>query len=219
MKTKHKKSSLTELKEHKGMNNMKYAGNFKVIIMVVLVLFSALGVSSATMINLTEDGGFYAEGRVAYNSTNSVTLYEDAGMGYTLLYNDPYYSDSTGISAADELLSFDISLYTTGYDSFEINLLTEEDSISLYYYENSSSGIVDFEASCSFDLSDYNLDDIFGLEFVLTSVDYGGITDTVDASFTISNVQTNSPVPEPASFFLLGSGLLWLARRQRKIIN
>jgi hypothetical protein len=132
-------------------------------------------------------------------------------------YNDPYYADSTGISAEGDTLSFDIAIYTTGVDSFEVNLLNSaEDPTSLYYYESAGSETVDFETNCSFTLADYDLKDLFGLEFVLTSVAYDDIADTVDAQFTVSNVQTTSAVPLPASFLLLGSGLIWLKRQHRK---
>ena len=188
--------------------------------MAVLALLMASGTSFAAAIDLTEDGGFTAEGTVSYASATSVTLYEDEDMGYTVLYNDPYYADGTGISAEGQTLSFDISIYTTGYDSFEINLLTSaEDPISLYYYESSGLETVDFKTSCSFSLADYDLDGLFGLEFVTASVAYGDITDTTDAQFTISNVQTASAVPLPASFVLLGTGLVWLTRRPRKAIR
>lgn len=199
---------------------MKHTGLFRLGIMAVLALLMASGTSFAAAIDLTEDGGFAADGTVAYASTTSVTLYEDEGMGYTVLYNDPYCDDGPGISAEGETLSFDISIYTTGYDSFEINLLTSaEDPISLYYYESSGLETIDFDTSCSFSLADYDLDGLFGLEFVLTSVAYDDITDTADAQFTISNVQTTSAVPLPTSFVLLGTGLVWLTRRQRKTMR
>ena len=195
---------------------MKYTGIFRILIMALLILAPASGTCLAAVVDLTADGGFSAEGTVTYDSAYSATLYEDDGMGYTVLYNDPYYGD-TGITATGSQLSFDIAIFTTGFDSFEINLLTEEDQISLYYYESDGSGTVDFQTSLLFNLGDYGTDDIFGLEFVLTSVSYEGTTDTVDAQFTVSNVQTMNPVPSPSAIILFGSGLICLARRQRKM--
>ena len=195
---------------------MKYTGIFRILIMALLIMAPASGTCLAAVVDLTANGGFSAEGTVTYDSEYSATLYEDEGMGYTVLYNDPYYGD-TGITAAGSQLSFDIAIFTTGVDSFEINLLTADDQISLYYYESDGSGKVDFQNSFSFILGDYGIDDIFGLEFVLTSVSCGFITDTADAQFTVSNVQTVNPVPSPSAIILLGAGLICLTRRQRRL--
>jgi len=181
-------------------------------------LFGISVTSQAAIVDITEGtGGFVVSdvNNVTFGvNINSATLLEDALFGLTYLSNDPSFGD-TGVFIPNNVstLSFDYDFFTSGSDSFEVNLIDSSDGSSLfsYLFDSSLSGIGNFvENDVSIDLvSIGSLNSLIGLEFTL----FSNIGDTnFDSRLNISDVRLNpaaSTVPTPPTviLFLLGLGI------------
>jgi hypothetical protein len=201
---------------------------------VLLVCFASLlflrGQAWAVAIDLND---FYAIGNVSIAADgSSAMMTEDPNFNTALLSNDPYFLGYTGLYIPVDCVSltFDYNFlepagnvdefYALLYDlSFYPTPLTDANGDNLEFSADaSSSGTVTWDISgVSF------LGTTVGMEFQLNWASddpFPSSTLADNSSVIISNVNVN-PVPEPATFFLIGSGLagLFAARKTKQKIQ
>ncbi|QQO55060.1 MAG: PEP-CTERM sorting domain-containing protein [Thiohalocapsa sp. PB-PSB1] len=179
----------------------------------------------AMPLDIGDTGGFVVSDSTLVSfgpAINQAVLLEDALFGVTYLSNDPFLGDPGIFLPADAVsLTFDYSFTTTGSDSFQVNLL-DASGAPLFFsflHDGVALGAGSFSGEdISVDLLTLSLPgNVVGLDFVMTS----NIGDpTIDAVLSISDVQINTAVPEPAIIALFLAGLLLtiisnLSSRQR----
>jgi len=191
----------------------------------VAILLSGISfISQAATLDITEASGGFAisdSANVTFGTANnSATLLEDTVFGLTYLSNDPSFGD-TGvfISSNVSTLSFDYDFFTSGSDSFEVNLLDSTDGSSLFsfLFDSSSAGTgSSIENDVTIDLIGLGIiNSLIGLEFNL----FSNIGDSsFDSTLNISDVRLNpavSTVPTPPAVILLLLGLgAWFSQRK-----
>lgn len=160
---------------------------------------------------------FYADPSYAVDIAfdgSSATMYEDLSVITVFLINDPSFGDP-GIPVPDDLLTlnFDYSFseginndddfYAWVFDPDTYAVIDE------FWVEDSDSGTISWDLS----LIDPGIT-LLGLEFQLNSWD-----DLYDSSAEISNVYletSSTPIPEPCTIALVGSGLFGLFAIRKK---
>jgi len=195
-----------------------------------LVCFTSLlflqGQSWAVSIDLND---FYATGNVTVVvDGGSATMTEDPDYGSTLLSRDPYFLNCTGL-----YVPVDSMLLTFDYDFTEPSGNVDEFYVSLYDLSSYGTPLTDANGNDLEFLTDASGSgtvtwDLLGAGFLGTTVGmefqlnwssgdpYPSSILAENFSVIISNVNVN-PVPEPATLFLIGSGLagLFLTRRKK----
>ncbi len=182
----------------------------------IILLFGISVASQAAILDISESTGGFVVSDSAYvtfgSDINSAMLLEDSTFGLTYLSNDPSFGDS-GIFILGNIstLSFDYDFFTSGSDSFEVNLLDSIDGSSLFsfLFDSSIAGTgSSIGNDVSIDLTGLGvLNGPIGLEFNL----FSNINDSsFDSTLNISDVRLNtatSTVPAPPTFILLVLGL------------
>ena len=191
---------------------------------VFLVCFTSLLFFQAQAWAVSIDlNDFYADPSVTVASDgSSAILAEDSTLISVLLSNDPWFgSPGTDIPLDAVSLTFDYNFvegevdnidefYVWLFDWSTYSVLNDTDGNPLEFWtENTGSGTVTWNL-----LGATFLDSNVGMEFQL-NVLYGD--NGTDSLVTVSNVNIN-PVPEPATLFLIGSGLagLFVARKTKQ---
>ena len=190
---------------------------------VFLVCFASLlflrGQARAVLVDLND---FYADPTVTVASDgSSATLVEDPGYTSVFLSNDPWLGDPGLDIPLDAMsLTFDYDFaegtgdidefYAWLFDPSTYSVLNDFDGNPLEFWtHDTGSGTVTWNMlGASF------LGSNVGMEFQLNAL----LGDSSTESWvTVSNVNIN-PVPEPATLFLIGSGLagLFVARKTKQ---
>lgn len=192
-------------------------------IAVILVCFALLlflqPQAWAVSIDLND---FYADPTVTVASDgSSATLEEDSWLSTVLLSNDPWFGDP-GIDIPLDAMSLtfdydfaegtgnDDEFYAWLFDSSSYSVLNDSDGNPLEFWtEHTDSGTVTWNL-----LGAGFLGSNVGMEFQLNAL--SGDVGT-ESWVTVSDVSIN-PIPEPATLFLVGSGLVgfFAARRKNK---
>lgn len=187
------------------------------VILLLLISFS----SSMVIADTIDLNAFYADLTVSVAGDGaSATMSEDPPYSPVLLSDDPYLGDPTLLPSDPFVLSFsyEFTVAAGNWDDFYVKLFDAYtgDSIEELLVENDNSGsVTDWTESGTviWSIVDAPSTDLgFGLEFQLNS------PDEVSGSYVqISDVEFNlNPVPEPATIFIFGLGLVGLAYTGRK---
>lgn len=186
------------------------------LVNLMVILFVSTGFADTMNIDLNM---FYFDMSVEIqNSGSSAVMSEDSQYGSVLLSNDPGMGDP-GIDVVDDMLtlSFDYSVDVAenNTDSFYAKLFDGDTGDIISDFELLESGF----GNITWDLSTLDPSiSVLGLEFQLNSED-----NFYDSIVNISNVKIEiaspSPVPEPCTLVLMGSGFLGMGmiRRKKKI--
>ena len=185
-------------------------------------LLLVCGQAMAVPIDLND---FYADPTVTVSADGtSAVMAEDSTLMSVLLSNDPWYGDPGVFIPSDSAtLTFDYSFSEpTGNDDFFFAWLFDWNSYTVlqdargndlsFELANSGTGTVTWDLLGASFLGDT---DNVGMEFQLNA-NMGD--SSYDSSVSISNVQIN-PVPEPATLFLVGSGLIGIILARRKLTS
>lgn len=190
--------------------------------LVVAGLLFVCGQAMAVPINLND---FYADSTVTVSADgSSAVMAEDSTLISVLLSNDPWMGDPGVFIPSDSAtLTFDYSfLEPTNNDDFffaqlfdwnTYTVLQDAHGNDLFFsLADSGSGTVTWDLLGASFLGDT---DNVGLEFQLNA----NMGDPLLTSqVTVSNVQIN-PVPEPATLFLVGSGLIGIILARKKLTS
>jgi hypothetical protein len=188
---------------------------------VLLVCFASLlflqGQSWAVAIDLND---FYADPTVTIASDgSSATLQEDPALITVFLSNDPSFGDPGIDIPLDSMsLTFDYNfaegagnideVYAWLFDPSSHSVLNDSYGNPLEFWtDHTGSGTVTWNLlGASF------LGSNVGMEFQLTALP---VDLSTDSWVTVNDVSIN-PIPEPATFFLIGSGFVGLFAAKKK---
>ncbi len=154
---------------------------------------------------------FFLDGPGSIDSSSSATLQED-----TILVNDPMFGDP-GLSVPTSAVSLNFTYIFTEHDDDEFYAWLWDDAttddIEYWYIDASAAG------TYSIDL--IGLDPsitLMGLEFGINVWGTYGSQEAVISNvyFETADSQSTSPVPEPSTMLLFGTGIAGLVGAARK---
>lgn len=189
--------------------------------------------SGAEIFKLTDNDGVNDDATAfllfefaGFKDTNSFGIYgfnKDIN-GNVIVGNTLEIFKGTDSAIKSRTLKFNVALntvtlgtQTTTIDdtSFGFYIQTTGEGTTHTYYTQKDLNVGKLDYAMVFDTSDNSVDDLWGSDVVIGFEDLNGLGDK-DYDDMVVGISDVAPVPEPATMFLLGTGIIGLAGARKK---